>query len=79
MKIEKGTIIRTVLLVLALVNQVLTLFGVSPLPFENELISELLSLVFTAVTAGVAWWKNNSFTQSAIAADEYMNELKGNN
>lgn len=78
MKIEKGTIIRTVLLVLALVNQVLTLFGVSPLPFENELISELLSLLFTAVTAGVAWWKNNSFTQAAIAADEYMNELKGN-
>ncbi len=78
MKIQKGTVIRTVLLLLALINQVLTVCGLSPLPFEDELVSELISLLFTAAAAIVAWWKNNSFTQAALAADEYMNELKGN-
>ncbi len=72
----KGTIVRTVLLVLALVNQLLTAFGVSPLPLENETVTTLISLGFTTVTALVAWWKNNSFTKEAQAADEYLHALR---
>lgn len=72
----KGTIIRTVLLVLALVNQVLAAFGISPLPLENETVTTLVSLGFTVVTALVAWWKNNSFTKEAQAADEYLSALR---
>ena len=73
---SKGTIIRTVLLVLALVNQLLAVFGISPLPLEDETMTELLSLGFTAVTAIAAWWKNNSFTKKAQAADEYLRSLR---
>ena len=72
----KGTVIRTVLLVLALVNQVLAAFGLSPLPLENETVTTLISLGFTVVTALVAWWKNNSFTKEAQAADEYLHALR---
>ncbi|MBE6792345.1 MAG: phage holin [Ruminococcaceae bacterium] len=72
----KGTVIRTVLLVLALVNQVLAAFGLSPLPLENETVTTLISLGFTVVTALVAWWKNNSFTQKAQAADAYLAALR---
>lgn len=72
----KGTVIRTVLLVLALVNQVLAAFGLSPLPLENETVTALISLGFTVVTALVAWWKNNSFTQKAQAADAYLAALR---
>lgn len=75
MKIEAGTIIRTVLLVVALVNQVLTLTGHSVLPVSDEQLTELISTMFTVVTALVAWWKNNSFTSKAIAADEYKKSL----
>ena len=73
---SKGTLVRTALLVLALVNQLLAAFGISPLPLENETVSELLTLGFTAVTALVAWWKNNSFTKEAQAADEYLHALR---
>lgn len=75
MKIEAGTIIRTVLLVVALVNQVLTLTGHSVLPVSDEQLTELISTIFTVVTALIAWWKNNSFTSKAIAADEYKKSL----
>lgn len=72
----KGTLIRTVLLLLALVNQVLAAFGISPLPLENETVTTLVSLGFTVVTALVAWWKNNSFTKEAQAADAYLSALR---
>lgn len=79
MSISKGTVIRTVLLALALVNEVLSLCGLSPLPFEDETVTQVISFGFTAVTALISWWKNNSFTSAALAADEYLHELKGTN
>ena len=76
MKIKKETIIRTVILAVALINQVLTLFGYSILPISDEQITEVISLIFTIGASAWAWWKNNSFTQAALEADELLNELK---
>ena len=77
MKISKGTIIRTALLVLAIVNNVLALFGKAPLPITNEQLELIISTIFTVVMAVINWWKNNSFTKEAIEADEYLARLKG--
>ena len=79
MNISNGTIIRTVLLILALVNQILTVMGITPLPIEDEQITQLLSLAFTIGTSVWAWWKNNSFTLEAVKADEYLKSLKNKN
>lgn len=78
MTISAGTIARTIILVLALVNQILTATGHSVINISDESINTLISTGFTIVTAIVAWWKNNSFTQSALKADEAMRELKSN-
>lgn len=78
MTISAGTIARTICLCLALVNQVLTATGHSVINISDESINTLISTGFTIVTAIVAWWKNNSFTQSALKADEVMRELKSN-
>lgn len=75
-KIKAETIIRTVVLVLALINNTLTMTGHSVLPVTDEQVSELLSLAFTIGAALWAWWKNNSFTKAAIAADEVLADLK---
>ena len=75
MKISKETIIRTIILVVALINQVLTAAGKNPLPFSDEELYTGLTAVFTVVASAWAWWKNNSFTQNAIAADEYKAQL----
>ena len=74
--VSTSTIIRTVVLILALVNNCLTMAGYSPLPIEDEQVVELLSLAFTVGASVWAWWKNNSFTKEAIAADDLMHNLK---
>mgnify|MGYP004534462083 FL=1 len=78
MTISAGTIARTIILVLALLNQILTAMGHSVINISDESINTLISTGFTIVTAIVAWWKNNSFTQSALKADEVMREGKEN-
>lgn len=76
MKVSKGTVIRTAILVLAIINNFLALFGKSPLPIDNETIVDVVSFIFTTVASLVTWWKNNSFTESAIIADAYLNSIR---
>lgn len=76
MKVSAGTIARTIILALALINQILTATGHNVINISDENINTLISSVFTIVAAVIAWWKNNSFTSSAIEADGYMKELK---
>lgn len=77
MKISKGTLIRTIILALALINQVLAMLGISPLNIADDDISTVISTAWTIIAAVLAWWKNNSFTDAAIKADDFMHELKG--
>ena len=67
--ISAGTIARTIVLALALLNQCLTVAGHSPIPIEDEAVNTLVGTAWTVVAAVFAWWKNNSFTQAAIAGD----------
>lgn len=76
MNASRETIIRTIVLFVALVNQVLTMLGLNPLPFSNEDIYSGLTAIFTVAATIWAWWKNNSFTQNAIEADELLKKLK---
>ena len=75
-KTDIGTITRTILIIIALINQGLLIAGKNPLPFEDEQIAQVISFVFTAVTALVAWWKNNNFSQEAKEAQHYLDALK---
>lgn len=74
--VSKETWIRTATLFLALVNQILVTTGFEAFPFEVDELYEIGSTVITALLAIWAWWKNNSFTEEAQAADEAMRELK---
>ena len=76
--ITAGTIARTIVLILALANQVLAMCGKQVLNIADDDIYQIVSIVFTIGASAVAWWKNNSFTQEAIKADEVMTELKEN-
>lgn len=76
LKISKETLIRTIVLVIALLNSVLTMCNVNPLPFSDEQVYEGVSAVISVVATIWAWWKNNSFTKEAIEADEYKKKIK---
>ena len=75
-KVSVATIIRTIVLAVTLVNQVLTMFGKNPLPFAEDELYTLLSTAATVAATLWAWWKNNSFTAAAIEADEYLAGIK---
>lgn len=76
MTIKKETIIRTVVLALALINQILTVFDISVIPIDDAQITEFISLGFTICASVWAWWKNNSFSKEAIEADNVLSELR---
>ena len=74
--ISKETLVRTFVLVIALINSVLTMLGKNPLPFSENEIYQAISAICTVAASLWTWWKNNSFTDAAIKADEYMDALK---
>lgn len=77
MKPSTSTLVRVGLLIVALLNLALSMFGIVPEEFvEGSPWYEAGSYILTAVVAIVNMWKNNSFTQEAIQADAYMRTLK---
>lgn len=79
MSIKTDTIVRTIVLVVALVNQALTMAGKSLIPISDEQINDIVTLIVTVGASLWAWWKNNSFTKAAIEADEVLAQLKSGN
>lgn len=77
--ITTGTIARTVCLALALINQVLAMFGHGTLDIADDMVYQLVTILFTIGTAVIAWWKNNSFTREARTTDNVMKKLKKEN
>lgn len=59
---DKGTLVRTLVLSVALINQLLVAFGLNPILGNEDTWYTVISTVFTAVTAAVAWFKNNYVT-----------------
>lgn len=78
LKVSTGTIARTAVLVLALTNQVLSAMGKPVLPIESDQLEQFVTAGITVAASLVGYWKNNSWTQPALNADEYMKNLKEN-
>lgn len=76
MKVTADTIARTIVLALALINQVLAVCGKGTIDIAENDVYQVVSLVITIASAVVAFWKNNSFTKAAIEADAYLSTLK---
>lgn len=71
-----NVIARFIALGVVLINSVLTMFNINPIPFSQE---ETYGIVSTVLTCGVAIytaWKNNSVTKEAKMADKVMLALK---
>lgn len=77
MNITAGTLSRTIILALALINQILSATEHPVLPIEDAQIETLVTTGWTVAAALIAWWKNNSFTSAAKAGDEVMKQVKG--
>lgn len=71
-----GTIIRTAVLVLALINTVFVAAGRPVIELEDETITVLINTLFTVAAAVWSWWKNNSVTKAAVTADQVLDAIR---
>ena len=58
-KEQIAVLVRTALLFLALLNQLLLVFGYSILPISEEELSEFLSALLTILSSLWVWWGEN--------------------
>lgn len=75
-KVKPDTIIRTIVLIIALLNQALAIMGKEAIPVTDDQVYQLVTLLITIIASLWTWWKNNSFTLPAIKADEYLAKLR---
>ena len=74
--ISKGTIVRTIMLVIVIVNLVLKACGKPVIDVEEGTLFYWLETVLEIAVIITTFWKNNSFSQAAIKADNFMRKLK---
>lgn len=74
--VDKETAIRIIVITAALVNQILVVFGISPIPFTSAEIEAGVTAVFSVAATLWATWKNNDFTPEAKRGTEHMANLK---
>ena len=74
--VKAGTWVRLILMVISLVNMALAAAGKAPIPANYDELYTIVSIVFSVLVGIAAYWKNNSFTSAAQAADEYLHNQK---
>ena len=60
--INAETVAGVLILLVALVNAVLQMFGINTLPIENEEVTNIVSTVFLIATTLWNTWKNHNVT-----------------
>ena len=76
MKTKPETIARTIVLVIALINMILNIFGIAPIEIREDMIYHAVTALFVIGAAIWTWWKNNSFTKEAKTADEILRLMR---
>lgn len=72
--VDKGTILRTVLLILGWTNQLIAIIGSTT--FATATWYQIASFVVTALISGITYWYNNDWTNLAIISREVFDMLK---
>ena len=74
--ITAETVTGVLILLVALINAVLQMFGINTLPIENEEVTNVVSTVFLIVTAIWNTWKNRNISTASQTAQQITNAIK---
>ena len=74
--VNAETVTGVLILLVALVNAILQMFGINTLPIENGEISEIVSTVFLIVTALWNTWKSRNISTASQTAQQITNAIK---
>ena len=74
--VNAETVTGVLILLVALVNAVLQMFGINTLPIENGEISEIVSTVFLIITVIWNTYKNRNISTASQTAQQITNAIK---
>ena len=74
--INVETVTGVLILLVALVNAVLQMFGINTLPIENGEVSEIVSTVFLIATTLYNVYKNRNITVASQKAQQVTDAIK---
>ena len=74
--VNAETVTGVLILLVALVDAVLQMFGINTLPIENGEISEIVSTVFLIVTVLWNTWKNRNISTASQTAQQITDAIK---
>lgn len=74
--ITAEAITGVLVLVVALINAILQMFGINALPIENNEVSEIVSTLFLIATTLYNVYKNRNISTASQKAQEVTNALK---
>ena len=74
--ITTETVTGILILLLALVNATLQMFGINTLPIENDEVTNIVSTVFLIATALWNTWKNRNISTASQVAQNITYAIK---
>ena len=74
--ITAETVTGVLILLVALINAVLQMFGINTLPIENGEVSEIVSTVFLIATTLYNVYKNRNITVASQKAQQVTDAIK---
>ena len=74
--ITAETIAGILILLLALINATLQMFGINALPIKNEEVTNIVSTVFLIATALWNTWKNRNISTASQVSQNITDALK---
>ena len=74
--VNAETVTGVLILLVALVNAILQMFGINTLPIENGEISEIVSTVFLIVTVIWNTYKNRNISTASQTAQQITDAIK---
>ena len=74
--VNAETVTGVLIMLVALINAVLQMFGINALPIENDDISVIISSVFVIGAALYNTWKNRNLSSASQIAQSITDALK---
>lgn len=73
---RRKALVRLIVMVILTTNMALTLAGKNPLPLDENLLAEWLSVGLAGLSVVWGWWKDNPVTRPAQEAHKVLEVLK---
>ena len=74
--VNAETVTGVLILLVALVNAILQMFGINTLPIENEEVSNIVSTIFLIATAFWNTYKNRNISTASQTAQQITDAIK---